>query len=252
MKPKKTSLLYKILKFFLVKIYPTPSIEGMENLPEEPCIIVANHTQMNGPICCELFFPVDKYIWAAAEMMHLKEVPAYAFEDFWSRKPKYIQWFYKIASYLIAPLSVCVFGNSHTIGVYHDQRILFTFKNTVKRLNEGNNIVIFPEYGKEYNNILYDFKDKFIDVAKLYYKKTGKEIKFVPMYIAPKLKKMYIGKPTEFSASADMDVERNRIKKYLMDEITDIAVNLPEHTVIPYWNIGKKLYPKNKPLKYKD
>lgn len=252
MEDKKTSVMYKILKFFLTKIYPTPSIEGMENISDEPCIIVANHTQMNGPICAELFFPVKKYIWAAAEMMHLKEVPGYAFEDFWSRKPKYTKLWYKPLSYLIAPLSVCVFGNAHTIGVYHDNRILYTFKNTVKKLTEGNHIVIFPEYGKEYNNILYDFHDKFIDIAKLYYKKTGKELKFVPMYIAPELKKMYIGKPTEFSAESDIDSERSRIKKYLMNAITDIAVNLPEHTVIPYWNIGKKLYPKNKPIKYKD
>ena len=249
MKPKKTTLMFKILKFILMKIYKAPTIEGLENIPQEPCIIVANHSQINGPICCELFFPVDSYIWAAAEMMHLKEVPAYAFKDFWSRKPKYIQWFFKIASYLIAPVSVSLFNNAHTIGVYHDQRIVFTFKNTIKKLNEGNNIVIFPEYGKEYNNIIYDFKDKFIDIAKLYYKKTGKEIKFVPMYIAPKLKKMYVGKPTKFDFHNEMNSERARIKKYLMSEITDIAVNLPEHTVIPYWNIPKKLYPSNKPKK---
>ena len=252
MEDKKTSFIYKFVKFILSKIYPTPDIEGMENLPDEPCIIVANHSQMNGPINSELFFPVKKYIWAASEMMHLKEVPAYAFKDFWSRKPKYAKIWYKPLSYLIAPLSVCIFGNAHTIGVYHDERILFTFKNTVKKLLEGNHIVIFPEYGKEYNNILYDFRDKFIDVARLYYKKTGKEISFVPMYIAPKLNKMYIGKATEFSSDKDINSERSRIKKYLMNEITDIAVNLPDHTVIPYWNIGKKLYPKNKPLKEKN
>ena len=251
MKEKKTSFLYKIVIFFIKLFYPAPKVEGLENIPDEPCIIVANHTQMNSPICCELFLPKHKYIWAAAEMMHLKEVPAYAFEDFWSRKPKYTKLWYKPLSYIIAPLSVCLFGNAHTIGVYHDEKIMFTFKNTVKRLSEGNHIVIFPEYGKEYNNILYDFRDRFIDVARLYHKKTGKSIKFVPMYVAPKLKTMYIGKPTEFCPDESIDSERSRIKKYLMDEITDIAVNLPEHTVIPYWNIPKKQYPKNKPLKEK-
>ena len=33
-------------------------------------------------------------------------------------------------------------------------------------------------------------------------KKTGKELYFVPLYIAPKLKKMYIGKPIAFDADA--------------------------------------------------
>ena len=32
-----------------------------------------------------------------------------------------------------------------------------------------------------------------------------------------------------------------------MNEITDIACNLPEHTVVPYRNIPKKYYPSNIP-----
>ena len=55
---------------------------GKENLPDEPCIIVGNHTLMNGPIACELYTPGKHYTWCNGEMMHLKEVPQYAFEDF--------------------------------------------------------------------------------------------------------------------------------------------------------------------------
>ena len=177
--------------------------------------------------------------------MHLKEVPEYAFRDFWSQKPKWTHPWFKLVSFLIAPLSVCVFNNAHTIGVYHDARIIATFKNTVKRLQEGNHIVVFPEHDVKYNHILYDFQNRFIDVAKLYYKKTGKEVSFVPLYIAPKLKSMHIGKPTRFDPTVPMEEERDRICRYLMDEITGIATSLPRHTVIPYRNIPKKYYPTN-------
>jgi hypothetical protein len=56
---------------------------------------------------------------------------------------------------------------------------------------------------------------------------------------------MHFGTPTRFCATADMDVERERIRRYLMENITDIARSLPEHTVVPYRNIPRKLYPKN-------
>ena len=177
--------------------------------------------------------------------MHLKDVPSYAFEDFWSQKPRYTHWFYRLLSYIIAPLSVCVFNNANTIGVYRDSRIISTFKETIKKLQDGASVVIFPEHDEKHNNIIYDFQDKFIDVAKLYYKKTGKEVCFVPLYIAPKLRKMYIGKPTRFNSSAPIDEERERIKKYLMEEISEIAYRLPRHTVVPYRNIPKKDYPLN-------
>ena len=237
---------YRVIRWFVKLFYPKIKVEGTENLPDEPCLVVANHSQMNGPIACELYFPGKRYTWCAGQMMHLKEVPGYAFADFWSEKPRYIRWLYKILSYVIAPFSVCVFHNANTIGVYRDARIISTFKNTVKRLSEGANVVIFPEHNVPYNHILYDFQDRFIDVAKLYYKKTGQELQFVPMYIAPNLKTMYIGKPIRFCSEQSMEQERTRICEYLKEEITNIAVSLPSHRVIPYRNVPKKQYPRNK------
>jgi len=242
---KKTSVLFKIIKWCVKIFYPKTKAEGTEYLPGEPVIIVGNHCQMNGPIVGELYMPGKPYIWCAGEMMHLKDVPKYAFRDFWSQKPKWTHPLYKLLSYIIAPLAVCVFNNARTIGVYHDTRILSTFKNTVKKLQEGDSVVIFPEHDVKYNNIIYDFQDKFIDIAKLYYKKTGKELAFVPLYIAPKLQKLYLGKPIRFCADSPIDAERSRICRYLMDEITRIAKSLPEHTVVPYRNIPKKDYPSN-------
>ena len=245
MTQQKTSVLFKFIKWCVKVCYPKIQVEGIENLPEEPVIIVGNHCQMNGPIVGELYVPGEPYIWCAGEMMHLKAVPEYAFRDFWSQKPKWTHPFYKLLSYIIAPLSVCVFNNARTIGVYHDTRIISTFKNTVKKLQEGKSVVIFPEHNAKYNHIVHDFQDKFIDIAKLYYKKTGKELSFVPMYIAPKLKKIFLGKPVCFRATEPMDAERSRICSYLMEEITAIAEALPEHAVVPYRNIPKKEYPSN-------
>lgn len=247
MQEKQISPAYRVIKWFIKQGYPQMDVSGIENLPDEAAVIVANHAQMNGPIACELYFPGNRYTWCAGQMMHLNDVPAYAYADFWSQKPKYSRWFYKVLSYLIAPLSVCVFNNADTIGVYRDSRIISTFKNTVNKLQEGANIIIFPEHDVKHNHIIYDFQDRFIDVARLYYKRTGKELHFVPMYIAPKLRKMYLGKPIQFRASEPIDSERRRICDYLMEEITEIACHLPEHTVIPYRNIPKKDYPSNIP-----
>jgi len=238
-------ILYRIIKFFVWLFYPKIRVEGIENLPAEPALIAGNHTKMNGPIACELYFPGKRYTWCAGQMMHLKDVPAYAFQDFWSHKPKWNRWFYRLLSYIIAPFSVCVFNNADTIAVYRDSRIISTFKNTVKRLEEGASVVVFPEYSEPHNHIINQFQDKFIDIARLYYKKTGKALPFVPLYIAPTLKAMYIGKPTYFRPDAPMEEERLHIRDYLMRQITGIAEALPVHTVVPYDNIPKKNYPTN-------
>lgn len=146
--------LYRFVKRLVRLFYPKTAVVGAENLPDEACVVVGNHSQMNGPIACELYFPIERYTWCAGEMMHLKEAPAYAYRDFWSRKPGYIRWFYKLLSYVIAPLSVCVFNNANCIGVYHDARIMSTFRDTVLKLREGASVVIFPEHDAPYNHKL--------------------------------------------------------------------------------------------------
>ncbi len=132
-------------------------VVGLEHLPQDGAVIVANHTQKKGPIACELYFPGKRYTWCTGQMMHLKDVPSYAFQDFWTQKPRYLHWLYRILAYIIAPFSVCAFNNADTIGVYHDGRIISTFKATVKRLCEGANVVAFPEHDMKYNHVVYDF-----------------------------------------------------------------------------------------------
>lgn len=244
---QKTSSIYRGIKWLVRVCYPRMEVVGTENLPEGPAVIVGNHAQMNGPIACELYLPGEHDTWCAGEMMNLKEVPAYAYRDFWSQKPWYSRWLYRLLSYVIAPLSVCVFNNANTIGVYHDSRIISTFKNTVKRLQAGSRVVIFPEHDAPYNQILCEFQDRFIDVAKMYHKRTGRELEFVPLYLAPRRKAMYLGKPVRFRADAPLEEERQRICQYLMEEITAMACALPEHIVVPYRNIPKKQYGTNLP-----
>lgn len=237
---------YRFIKGLVKLFYPKMQVEGLENLPEEPAVIVANHCKMNGPIACELYFPGNRYTWCAGEMMQREEVASYAYADFWSRKPRWSRPFYKLLSHLIAPLSVCVFNQANTIGVYHDSRVLSTFRNTVKRLQEGAHVVVFPEHDAPYNHILCQFQDRFIDVARMYYKRTGKALQFVPMYIAPELKVMYLGAPIRFLPGQPMEMERERICRYLMEQITAIACGLPEHTVVPYQNIPRSRYGSNR------
>lgn len=234
-------VIYQLVKLF----YPKMQIIGKENLPDEPCLIVGNHAQMHGPIATELYFPGKHYIWCIGEMMHLKEVPAYAYQDFWSKKPRCIRWFYRLLSYIIAPFSVCIFTNAHTIPVYRDARVKTTMKKTVNHLRDGAHVIIFPEHNQPHNHILCDFQDGFVNAARSYYHLTGKEVSFIPLYMAPSLKTMCLGKPIPFHADVPIKEERRRICDELMKAITDMAESLPKHRVVPYNNVSKKEYPYN-------
>ena len=248
MEEKKTPWTYKLVYKLVWLFSPKYKLVGTENLPQEPCVIVGNHSHMYGPVAGEIYIPGDHYVWCAGQMMHREEVADYTFQDFWSGRPKRTHWFYRRLSRAIVPLSVLIFNNAHTIPVYHDTRLITTYRESIELLRQGASMVIFPECYDEHNNIVHGFQDKFIDLARFYYKKTGKELSFVPLYVAPKLKTLFFGKPIRFRADVPIAEERARICGELMDAITDIAVHQPEHTVVPYPNVPAREYPKNIPL----
>lgn len=240
------SLLYKVIRKIVKGCYKEKTVFGAENIPSEPSLIIGNHAQMHGPLYAELYFPRPKKVWCIGEMLNKKEAPAYAYKDFWSYKPKWCKWFYKLLAHVVSPLLVFLFKNSDTIGVYKDTRVLATFKNTVKALKDGEHVVIFPECPQEYNEIVNEFQLHFVDVAKLYYKQTGKRLSFVPTYIAPSLNAVVYGKPIEYDPTMSADTQRKVVCEYIKTEITRLAKELPRHRVVPYANIKKKDYPYSK------
>lgn len=246
MKENTSPVLFHMIKGMLRLLYRKTEMVGIQNLPEKDAVLVGNHSQMNGPIVGEIFLPDNCYIWCAGQMMNRKEVPEYAFTDFWSQKPKWTHPFYRGLSHLIAPLSDYLFNQARTVPVYKDMRIMTTFRTSIRMLSEGKNLLIFPEKDEKWNNIVYKFQENFVDVAKLYYKKTGAALTFVPLYFAPRLKKVYIGHGILFNPEAPIEQERKRISSVMAEEITKLARELPLHTVVPYRNIPKKYYLTNK------
>ncbi len=246
MPAKKPSFGYKIVKTIIRWCYPKLHCEGTQYLLSEPMLIIGNHAQINGPIGCELYSPIPRKTWCAAEMMDRKQVAAYAYQDFWSQKPKWTRLPYKLLSHLITPLSVLIFNCAETIPVYRDQRVLTTFRSTVNTLAEGTSVVIFPEHDVRHNPIVDEFQSRFVDVAKLYYRKTGKALAFVPLYVCPALKKLIFGQPVRFNPEMPIEEERIRISEAMMDAITALAEAQPLHTVVPYRPISRRLYPKNR------
>lgn len=236
---RRKSCTYKFVAFIAKRFCKKSQSIGVENIPNEPCIIVSNHSKLYGPVNAELYFPTEKAIWCDAFMMVKKEFPNYAYHNFWGGKPNLFQ---KAFAHTIAPLVTHVMSRADSLPVYRDMRIINTYKITVQTLSEGVNVVILPESPQEYNEIVNNFNERFVDVARFYYKNYQKQLKFVPMYYSVELRKMVFGKPIEFDSNNNMDDERKRICSYLMQEITKMAKELPRHKVVPFNNVKKSQY----------
>ena len=204
----KNNGFYSFLKKIVKTFYRKWDLQGLFNIPSEPSIIVGNHSQVYGPLVSELLFPYPKEAWCTAEVMDAKVIPDYAMRDFFVYKSEKSKWFYKILAKLLAnPLSY-IFNSADTLPVYRDNRIISTFKQSISALENNKHLIIFPEYHLHYNEIINEFRCNYIDLARLYNRKSGKDICFVPMYIAPKLKTVVFGEKIYYNPNSNFDEQK--------------------------------------------
>ncbi|MFA6889721.1 MAG: hypothetical protein WCQ80_01720 [Bacilli bacterium] len=210
-------------------------------------IYVSNHAQIHGPAGHQLYFPRPKRIWIIGEMLNRKEAADYSIMDFWPNKSRWTKWFYILFSKIIISwLAPYIFSNANTIPVFKDIRLRQTINQTIDALNNGEDVIIFPEHRVPYNRFINDFQEHFVDIAKRYVMRTGKSLQFFPMYTCSALKKILIGRPITYNPDSDSNEERTRIIDYLEHEITCMGESLPNHTIVPYENISKRKRIKSK------
>ena len=250
MKEKKSRkpFFYRVIYTILKAFTPKYALDGVENLPKDkPCVFVGNHCQMYGPLAA-VFYMKNTQLWCIGDLMDNKNVAKYAYQDFWSMKPKAFRWFYKILAHVFGRLLVYVFTNAPTIPVYYDQRTLTTFRKTVAALEQGKNVIIYPECRTYKNNVINEYRSNFIDLARLYGRRGGDPLTFVPVYVAPKKGKVVFGSSIEYDKNNAPDVERERVCQFLMEQTTNLALSMPRHKVVPYVNAPTRKYMYNTPL----
>ena len=226
----------------------------MENRPTEPAVFVGNHAGPIGPINIEYNFPMPARPWVI-DMLFNKEIRAnYVFHDFFFGRGSKVKPLVRLLSRIVAS---GVAGLLERVGVIKVSKSVVnmkkTFTDSTQALKDGYHIIVFPESFDSYKEYVNKLHNGFVNVAVRYYKETGKCLKFYPMYIGPKQKKIIVGEPTEFNPNADPHEERERIAVYLADRIDELAHTLPYHPVRPFMlPVFYKCYPEfvNDPAAY--
>ena len=190
-----------------------------------PVVYVSHHQNLYGPFMAYLWMPETIRIW----MLHVfldrkacyKQYKNYTFTKRfgWNEKVS------GIAANLISLFVTSLMKSARGIPVYRGTRsVLKTIEQSVVALENNERIVIFPDI--DYQDSSPKVKEMytgFLYIEKYYYRKTGKHVHFVPLYVSKRKRKMAAGDPVVFSGEASFRKESESVLEKIKDKLNQLA-----------------------------
>jgi oligogalacturonide transporter len=204
------------------------NVKGTEKvIRSKPAVFVGNHAGTFGPVIIQIFFPFKLRPWVVSYVTSKEKCEEHLLNVFFKENLIIKAPWNKILAKIMANLCSWVMGSkaAQAIPVYRsDRMVIQTFRKSVEALEENYNIMLFPENSNtEFSENIRDFYTGFVTIAKKYYKETGKEVLFYPVYIDKDKHNVTIGDSTRYDSSKDFKEERDRIAHYLRDYIDNLA-----------------------------
>ncbi|NLZ61541.1 MAG: hypothetical protein GX904_01950 [Acholeplasmataceae bacterium] len=211
----KHNLFITFLKGLLRLFVRKPQIVG-EQLPTKPSIILANHKGAAGPLVLSLYFPALFVPWGHYQMT----------EGYLRRFDYLYRVFYrtklgkgKVASFILAVLfglvSKLIYNGMHVIPSYPDLRLRRTLRISFAHLDEGNNVLVFPEDSNSgYHDVPNSFFGGFAVLAIEYYRRTKNDVPITPVFFSKPDRLIAIGESISIKSLLDQGMGRRDITKH--------------------------------------
>ena len=232
-KMKLTARIFFSAGFYFVRyiIYGI-KISGTKNIErcKSPLVFVSNHEGAFGPVSLLSTLPVRAYPWVTHEIMSRRECAAYLQKDFTEAALKLSPRLNAIVSKIICYACVAIMQALRAIPVYRNSRkILGTLQYSLNMLEQGKNILIFPEIpGTAKNTQLGDLYTGFLHLARMYYSRHSQPLTFVPIAVNKKARRVSIGSPVIYNPDNPFWLEKERLKQEISGEIQDMFSSMEE------------------------
>lgn len=199
------------------------TLKGEEGIvPDEtnPIVFLCNHGEVYGPVAGMLFTPVPVRSWSISDMMiDPKEVAEYSYKYTFSQ----VKWLGPLRWPVARALGyVSVWGMTklEAVPVFRNKprELMTTFRKSVEAMQAGDNLLIFPENpdadpnapGYEDGRPGELFRG-FPMLAQVYWNKTGKRCRFLPMLAHKGMRTLSFGTEIVYDPDNTPIDERDRI-----------------------------------------
>ncbi len=205
---------YRVLRA-LVRAFSRPMpTRWAEPFTGEPSVFICNHAGAFGPVDVCAKFPLRDHChpWMNAQVLSARETPAYVRQDYWWKPGCKLEPLYNATlPYLAAAVLPPILRTAPTVPVYHDARVLRTFRQSLALLKEGEHLVIFPEQPSGYQSHHTWLNSGFLQIAPMYARATGKGLAFWPVTIDYKKHEFRVAPAVRFDPARPLKEQQEEL-----------------------------------------
>ncbi len=192
---------------------------------KQPVVYLCRHRNAIGPLVSLAYIPSMPRPWMLSvfcdkesckkQLTEFTCPVSWGFNAFWSKQfPK-----------IVAPMFISLVNKVRTIPVYRGSpKIRQTFVQTIKALEEGDNVIIYPDVDyKEEDGSIGELYEGFLMLEQLWQRKHDDHIRFVPVNISTEHKTIVMGDVISFSGDVPFAEEKKLIAEQMQKTMEAMA-----------------------------
>ena len=213
-----------VKSFVRLFIKPTEFIYLGGEKPKEPGIILCNHVGTAAPLAWELYSNLPFSFWGASEMNRgLVKMYKYQSRVFYHEKKHWNIHLARLFCLIASPLTNMFYKGLQLISTYQDTRFRTTIKESIRDIESGKSIIIFPEISDNgYLDVLEGFHPGFTLLANMALR-HGHDVPLYVAYYKKSEKKCTVSAPIKISAIFNGEKSAEEICRELCDKCNSLG-----------------------------
>ena len=189
---------------------PRMRTEWAQPFTGEPSVFICNHAGALGPIAMCARFPLADQLrpWMNAQVLSARETPAYVRQDYWWRPgSKLAPLCNATLPYIAAAILPPILRTAPTVPVYHDARVIRTLRESLRALQAGEPLVIFPEQPSGFQSHQEALNRGFLQIAPAFARTAKPGLAFWPVRIDMRDRVFYVGAPLRYDPALTLEAQ---------------------------------------------
>lgn len=143
---KKRKWWFRLMKKLMLGRYKKPEFRYLGKEITTSAIILSNHEGTDAPMSLELYLDKPIRMWGAGEMNSgVVELYKYQTKVYYHEKKHWNIHLARLFCLIASPITNLFYKGLDLISTWHDVRFVKTLRESVRSIEEGDNIVIYPE-----------------------------------------------------------------------------------------------------------